>query len=134
MFPASEAPTETEGFKGFSEFERNLIEASKGVLKFDTLKYDLQKFVAEAKTLSANLTRVMNNRKQQRIQRVSRRMRNVADAETTINTHVSQVSDTLVSVMGRLLQDRELVALKEQKTGAIWLCGQLDCLVYKLLV
>ncbi|XP_073244290.1 uncharacterized protein [Porites lutea] len=114
QFTSSKSADETEGSKGFEEFERNLIEASKGALKFDTLKYDLQKFVEEAKTQSANLGRIMDQRKQQRIQRVSRRMRNISDAETTINTHLSQISGALIDVMGRLQQDRELRAFKDQ--------------------
>ena len=114
QFTSSKSAEETEGSKGFEEFERNLIEASKGALKFDTLKYDLQKFVEEAKTQSANLGRIMDQRKQQRVQRVSRRMRNISDAETTINTHLSQISGSLIDVMGRLQQDRELRAFKDQ--------------------
>lgn len=56
----------------------------------------------------------MDQRKQQRVQRVSRRMRNISDAETTINTHLSQISGSLIDVMGRLQQDRELRAFKDQ--------------------
>lgn len=78
------------------------------------MKYDLQKFVAEAKTLSANLGRIMDQRKQQRVQRISRRMKNISDAETKINSHLSQISGSLIEVMGRLLQDRELRAFKVQ--------------------
>ncbi|KAL9989316.1 hypothetical protein ACROYT_G003853 [Oculina patagonica] len=106
--------TETEGFQGFKEFERDLVEAAKGALKFDTLKYDLERFIAEAKALSGNLSRIMENRKQQRIQRLSRRMNKVMDAENNINLHLSQISNALLDVMKRLQRDQQLSTFKMQ--------------------
>lgn len=103
-----------EGAVGFKDFERTLVEDSKGALKFDTLKYDLQNFVAEARNISAHLSRIIDDRKQQRICRLSRRVKDVADVETAINAHLSKISDVLVDVMGKLQQDRQMVALKEQ--------------------
>ena len=91
-----------------------MVETSKGTLKFDTLKYDLQKFIAEAKTLAANLSRIMDDRKLQRVQRVSRRMKVVSDVQTATDSHLSKISNVLISILGRLQQDRELIALKEQ--------------------
>ena len=91
-----------------------MVEASKGALKFDTLKYDLQNFVAEARIISAHLSRIIDERKQQRIHRVSRRMKDVADVETAINGHLSKISDVLVGVMRKIQQDRQMIALKEQ--------------------
>ncbi|PFX15412.1 putative ATP-dependent RNA helicase DDX58 [Stylophora pistillata] len=44
---------ETEGSRGLKEFELNLVEAAKGALKFETLKYDMQAFIAKAKEDSA---------------------------------------------------------------------------------
>lgn len=91
-----------------------MVEAAKGALKFDTLKYDLQTFIAEAKTLSGNLSRIMENRKQQRIQRLSTRMNRVTDAENNINSHLSQISNVLVNVMRLVQRDQQLAALKRQ--------------------
>lgn len=92
-----------------------MVEAAKGALKFDTLKYDLQTFIAEAKALSGNLSRIMESRKQQRIQRISKRMNKVVDAENSINSHLSQVSSVLVRAMRRLQRDQQLAAFKAQK-------------------
>lgn len=91
-----------------------MVETSKGALKFDTLKYDLQKFIGEAKTLAANLSRIMDDRKLQRVQRVSRRMKVVSDVQTTADSHLSKISNVLIGILGRLQHDRELIALKEQ--------------------
>lgn len=96
---------ETEGSRGFKEFERNLVEAAEGALKFDTLKYDMQAFIAKAKGLSGNLGRIMESRKQKRIQRLSNRMNKLTDAENSIKSHLSQVSSVLVGVMRRLQRD-----------------------------
>lgn len=52
---------EIEGFQGFNEFEDNLVEVFKGVLKFDMLKYDLEKFIVEVKVLLENLSKIMEN-------------------------------------------------------------------------
>lgn len=106
--------TETEGFKGFKEFERDLVEAAKGALKFDTLKYDLEKFIAEAKVLSGNLSRIMESRKQKRIERLSRRMNKAVDAENSINSHLSEISNALLDVMRRLQRDQQLATFKMQ--------------------
>ena len=83
-------------------------------MKFDTLKYDLQKFIAEAKTSTANLSRIMDDRKVQRVQRVSQRMKDVSDVQTATDSHLSKISDILVGILRRLQQDRQLIELKEQ--------------------
>jgi len=90
------------------------VEASKGALKFDTLKYDLEKFTAEAKALSGHLSKIMETRKQLRIQRLSKRMNKVNDAENTINSHLSQISNSLLDVMRRLQRDQQLASFKMQ--------------------
>ena len=91
-----------------------MVEASKGALKFDTLKYDLEKFTAEAKALSGNLSKIMENRKQLRIQRLSRRMNKVNDVENDVNSHLSEISNGLLDVMRRLQRDQHLAAFKMQ--------------------
>ena len=91
-----------------------MVEASRGALKFDTLKYDLEKFTAEAKVLSGNLSKIMENRKQLRIQRLSGRMNKVNDAENHINSHLSQISNGLLDVMTRLQRDQHLATFKMQ--------------------
>ncbi len=91
-----------------------MVEAAKGALKFDTLKYDLEEFIAEAKALSGNLSRIMENRKQQRIQRLSKRMNKVMDAENSINSHLSEISNALLDVMRRLQRDQQLSTFKTQ--------------------
>lgn len=106
--------TETEGSRGFKEFERNLVEAAKGALKFDTLKYNMQAFVAQAKGLSGNLGRIMESRKKKRIQRLSNRMNKLTDAENSIKSHLSQVSSILVDVVKRLQRDRQIAEFKMQ--------------------
>ena len=90
------------------------MEASKGALKFDTLKYDLEKFTAEAKALSGYLSKIMENRKQLRIQRLSKRMNEVNNAENTTNSHLSQISNGLLDVMRRLQRDQQLATFKMQ--------------------
>ena len=105
---------ETEGLEGFKEFEGNLVEASKGALKFETLKYDLEKFTAEAKALSGNLSIIIESRKQLRIKRLSTHMNKINDAENHINSHLSEISNGLLDVMRRLPRDQQLVAFKTQ--------------------
>lgn len=90
------------------------MEASKGALKFETLKYDLEKFTAEAKALSGNLSNIIESRKQLRIQRLSTRMNKINDAENHINSHLSEISNGLLDVMRRLQRDQQLVAFKTQ--------------------
>lgn len=56
----------------------------------------------------------MENRKQLRLQRLSRRMNKVNDAENHINSHLSQISNGLLDVMGRLQRDQHLATFKMQ--------------------
>ena len=74
-------------------------EASKGALKLNTLKFQLQKILSEAKSVSNELTNVIETRKNKLIGNITRKLESVHDYKKTYEKNFKSMEEAVEKIM-----------------------------------
>lgn len=76
-------------------------EASKGALKLDTLKFQLQKILKEAKSVPKELMDVIETRKNKLISDITRKLETVHDFQKTYKNHFDSMGEAVRGIVDK---------------------------------